>query len=238
MPETKLIAHGGYSAAFPENTLQSFQEAEKYQPFAIEMDVLYDPSTDQLVCFRPTGLTSKSGTFESQIVTEQLSQQEHLQGLLETLNKLGRDVNFLLDFKQPSEAAFKALLTEPRYDFSRIVIGVRNLEDLALIKKYNNQVKTLALFSDPDEYEEFYHQGGSYFRLWEKDVTPERIKAIQTLGLEVWVTPGQKATENQPRTAGEVSQPRLSWLLSLMVNGILVNDIKSAREVLEGKHEI
>lgn len=230
--EIQIIAHGGYSAKYPENTEQSFFEAVKYQPDVIEMDVVQHPRTGELICFHPSGMSSGSGTFSSEAVERQLVQGDKFPQVQEILNQLPSNIKVLLDFKQPSQALFQQVVSDSNFDISRIIVGVRSMHDYQFICDINSQIQTLALFSHPDEYSDYAEKGGKFFRLWEKDVTPERVQALQEAGVEVWVTPGHKATDTQPRTAGEVNEEKLKWLQSLMVNAILVNDIKFASEYL------
>lgn len=231
--EIKLIAHGGFSAKFPENTEQSFLEAVKFNPQIIEMDIIEHPQTGELICFHPSGISSEAGTFTKEMVFEQLLQGEAFPSVTEILEKIPNGIKILLDFKQPSTELFEKVINSSEIDLTRVIIGVRNLSDFEFIHSKNSDVQTLALFSDPDSYEEYAQRGGRYFRLWEKDLIEERVRAIQNLGLEVWVTPGYKATESQPRTAGDVDAEKLDWLVSLMVNAILVNDIEFTSNYLQ-----
>ena len=231
--EIKLVAHGGFSAKFPENTEQSFLEAVKFNPQIIEMDIIEHPQTGELICFHPSGISSEAGTFTKEMVFEQLLQGEAFPSVTEILEKIPRNIKILLDFKQPSKELFEKVINSSEIDLTRVIIGVRNLSDFEFIHSINSDVQTLALFSDPDSFVEYAQEGGKYFRLWEKDLTEERVRAIQNLGLEVWVTPGHKATESQPRTAGEVDVEKLDWLAGLMVNAILVNDIEFTSNYLQ-----
>jgi glycerophosphoryl diester phosphodiesterase len=237
MNEVKLIAHGGYSAAYPENTLQSFVEAAKYQPYAIEMDVVQHPDTGELICFHPTGISSQSGTYSPETVREQLQQGATFAPLYEVVRNINGNIRFLIDLKQPSTSTFQALLNDKKLDLQRIIIGVRNMEDFRFIHAINPHVEMLALFANPDDYDSFRSEGGKYFRLWEKDATGDRINKAQQLGLEIWVTPGYKATAHEPRTAGDIDSPKLDRLVNQAANGILVNDIKLASQHLRERGE-
>lgn len=230
--ELKLIAHGGYPAKYPENTLQSFVEAARFQPFAIEMDVVIHPDTGRLICFHPSGLSSVMGTYDANTLRKQISTGEDFPELSVVINQIKSGL-FLIDFKQPNEASFKALLEDKSIDLERIIIGIRNLNDYFLVRQINSNVQVLALFSEPDNFADFANAGGHYFRLWEKDVTAARVRAIQAVGLEVWVTPGYKATATQPRTAGEVNEAKLALLLDLMIDAVLVNDIGWVMDYLD-----
>ena len=231
MKEIKLIAHGGFSAKYPENTMPSFVEAAKFRPYAIEMDAVLHPETGELICFHPSGISSGSGTYDEQTLREQINTGEVFPLLSDVVAKISSG-NFLIDFKQPSETSFKALL-KGEIDLDRIIVGIRNLEDYDLVRSINDDIRVLALFSDPDDYASFSQRGGQYFRLWEKDLDNNRVAALHDANLEVWVTPGHKATETQPRTAGEVDEEKFNWMIRLMVDAILVNDIELASGYLQ-----
>jgi hypothetical protein len=96
----------------------------------------------------------------------------------------------------------------------------------------SNNVRVLALFSDPDDFVSFALKGGNFFRLWEKDLDKKRVDSIHEANLEVWVTPGHKATKILPRTTGEVDKSKLDWMVNLKVDAILVNDIELASDHL------
>jgi glycerophosphoryl diester phosphodiesterase len=239
--ETQFIAHGGMSTPrFQENTLTAYLEASKYKPLAIEMDVVLHPDTNQLICFHPQGLSSGKGTYDAQTIKAQLDDGAGFELLKEVIARVKEATpdyqnKFLIDIKQPEDPhIFEVLLNDPEINHRDIVVGVRDLDKMAEIQELANDVDLLALFSDPDLYEEFANKGGKYFRLWEKDVTPERVEAIQNLGLEVWVTPGHKATKVLPRTAGEVNPESLPMLLGV-VNAVLVNDVEEAIGIQEQK---
>lgn len=231
-PDIKLIAHGGYSAKYPENTEQSFLESIKFNPDVIEMDITEHPETGEPICFHPSGISSDEGTFSREAILEQLIQGEDFPNLIKLLQRIPHNIKILLDLKQPTYELFDKIMSNSNIDLSRVIIGVRNLADFDFIKSLNSEVQILALFSDPDSFIEYSRKGGKYFRLWEKDVTEKRVRFIQDRGLEVWVTPGYKATETQARTAGEIDEQKLNWLVGLMVNAVLVNDIAFAREYL------
>lgn len=234
----KLIAHGGFPRGkHPENTLPSFLEAAEYGPFAIEMDVVQHPDTKELICFHPSGVSSAKGTYTPESIRQQLdegAEYESLSRVIEALSEIVPGQRFLIDLKQPSPETYTQLLVDSGIDHAQIILGVRNMEDLDHLMGIASDVDYLALFSDSDAYEEFAQKGGKYFRLWEKDVEAQRVRAIQKVGLEVWVTSGHKATETQPRTAGEVDEETLKWLVSL-VDAVLVNDIREARGWVAGR---
>lgn len=236
---TELIAHGGFPKKYPENTLAGYRAALEFSPFAIEMDVVVYPGLDnndsnhgRLICYHPAGISSSLGTYSPETIRRQLAEGATFEFLTDVITTLGSDQKYLIDLKQPDFSTYQALLTNPAISHDLIIIGVRQFEDMQRIQDLAPDVNLLALFSNPDNFLDFARQGGSYFRLWEKDVTKQRAQAIHDAGLQVWVTPGHTATESKARTAGEVSEKTLDWFVSLMIDAVLVNDIEFARNYL------
>lgn len=62
--------------------------------------------------------------------------------------------------------------------------------------------------------------------LWQKDVSKDRVERVQDAGLEVWVTPGAKATVDVPGTGGEMDRETYDWLVDMGVDAVLVNDVE------------
>ncbi len=228
----KIIAHGGYSAKYPENTEQSYLEAVKFKPDILEMDVILHPQTQTLRCFHPAGVSSQEGIFYDNNELAQIIRGQDLPELSKMALKIPTSIKLLLDFKQPSQEVFVNALNNPSFNAARCILGIRNYKDLDVVKSMNSQVETLALFTNPNDYESYKHQGGKYFRLWEKDVDATRVKRIQAAGLEVWVTPGHKATKDMPRTAGNLTPETLEYLLNMAVDAIFVNDLEFVKNYL------
>lgn len=232
----KLIAHGGYSAKYPENTKESYFGALEHNPDGIEMDVvLFDR---ELYCYHPKKVLHNFGDDVDQAILTELDERDDLDQIRFSnfAVKLLEDVSFLLlDLKQKNlDVVPKVIdyLLSKNFGQDRIVIGARDLERMSILEKYKDKFKILSLSHSPDDYKEFVDQGVSYVRLWEKDVDIDRIKNIHSLGAGVWVTPGQKRTPTQPRTAGEATLEKLKEFEKSGVDAVLVNDIKMVSRIL------
>ncbi len=228
----KLIAHGGYSSKYPENTLESFLEAQKFNPYAIEMDVVYDPIAKVLRCYHPSGVSSESGTFNSEEIHSQREVLSEFPAFEDVLKRLNSSQKILVDLKDPSDSNLKAVAEILRHDIERYILGARSYEDFLKIKEIDSNIVVLALFSNPDDYLSFANEGGEYFRLRGDDVIPERVANIHNLGLKIWVVPGKKSTPSSPRTSGDISEEELIALLDVGVDGVEVNDIEMATRVV------
>jgi glycerophosphoryl diester phosphodiesterase len=227
--DTYFIAHGGFPKRYPENSLEGYLAAAQYNPYAVEMDVVIHPDTGELICYHPGGISSKSGTYTEEAIRKQINNGARFESLKKVLGLLPKDQKVLIDLKEPNEKVFRKLLEDKEISHYRIILGVRNEKDMELIQVLAPRLEFLALFSNPNHFKNLLSKGRRYFRLWEKDLTAERVKRIQAAGLEVWVTLGQKATLNSPRTAGMTTHEKLDRMVGL-VDGILVNDIGMARE--------
>lgn len=232
-----LIAHGGYSAKYPENTLISFQKALEYNPDVIEMDACV-MGDETVVCAHPKTIKAEYGLDLSAISYDELVSRIQNTGnevhpqLYEVMS-LAREseCKVLLDIKQDDINVISPILNvvkDSGVAFNRIIVGARDDEKMELIIKDYPEIEMLCLYQEPDRFSEFIEKGGKKYRLWEEYVTSERIDSIHQSGGEVWVTPGTRV----PRTAGEIAERRLIEFEKMGVDGVLVNDIKMARKVL------
>ncbi len=229
----KLIAHGGFSSKYPENTLEAFLAAEKFKPFAIEMDIILNPKTNQFHCYHPTGISSTTGTFNTDEISEQLDAITQYPLLSDVCNKLNKHQLINLDIKSPSEFTFQKIAELIKGNEDRYIVGMRKFEDFLFLKKLNPEIITNALFSEPDDFINYSSNGGMYFRLRESDLNEDIVARIHDKSLEVWVTPGSKATKDKPRTSGEIDEKGIQKLLDLNVDAVFVNDIEMAANYLK-----
>lgn len=231
---TQIIAHGGNSAMFPENTLPAYKSAAKLEADVIEMDVII--SADQEVfCVHPLDGVDGFDKEYSKIPSKSFVQKgiPTLREVIKVLKDKGSRIYF--DLKQDNVALIdKAVKTalEAGIEESRLIIGSRSLERLRYIRSKYEELTVLGLLQDPEQYEEFFAMGGDIYRLWEKDLTQARIDAIHSLSGKVWVTPGHKATDTTPRTAGQASRETLQKFKQMGVDGVIVNDVGLAHKVL------
>lgn len=222
-----LIAHGGLPHKYPENSLEGFIAAAKFNPFAIEMDIILDSNTKLPICAHPIGVSSEQGLYTKNtkgpidIVDKPVL-------LRELFTLIPSNIKVLLDLKEDSEDLIQGIFKEITITYyPRLIIGVRNTQIYKRIKEIDINIETLALFSNPLDYMEYKNLGGKHFRIWEKDVSLELVDLIHAGGLYIWVTPGNKAVGDQPRTAGEISRETFDRMLNLGVDALLVNDIET-----------
>lgn len=229
-----LIAHGGYSSKYPENTLDAYMGALPFKPDVIEMDIVIDPDSSELICHHPTVPSDDQGRYSDDVIRESLRSGEVL-SLHEAVEMLKDAVPYLLlDLKQTSSESYAKLEDLfPVAERENMIIGIRDLEEMKEHGLIEKGFQTLGLLKHPTQFIEYATLGGVAFRLFEDDLSSEVVEDIHLQNGLVWVTPGRKSTPTTPRSSGEITGERLRELFEeYRVDGVLVNDIEMARGVM------
>jgi glycerophosphoryl diester phosphodiesterase len=150
--------------------------------------------------------------------------------LEDACNAIAGRAALLLDLKR-SDATFHDALIDflrgrgKRHD---IALGVRSLEQFDTLTLALPWIPTVGLLNDLDDLLAFVADGGSFARLWEDDVQPERIRALRDFGGAVCVMTGAPR-ENQ---AGKITPARLDRLMALGVDAIMLDDPTLLRQAI------
>lgn len=236
----KIIAHRGDSAAFPENTPASWDAAFAKGAFAIEADIRYsadgigicshdptlqrlfgrDDRADALSFAELSGLSTEFGDRVS-IFSEVLAHAA-----------AGRPV--VLDLKDESPEGLQLLWADitgavPAAYRHLVIAGCHGLPAVDFFAAKGG-VTILGFIPNPDLALDFHRAGASLIRLWESDVTHERVAALKAAGAEVWVTTGHGTTG---RKVGDADATTLTALAEAGVDGVLINDVSLTKTILE-----
>lgn len=236
----KLIAHGGYSAKYPENTLDSYMGALEYRPDGVEMDVVIFEG--RLYCYHPKDAKNNYGSDVDLVIWDELrelKQANEMPLMFDLRNWVSELLNYskfiLLDLKQKGIEVLPEVVDVVKtlgLEKSQIVIGARDIERMELLKKDLEYFDVLALPQSQEMCIDFIESGADFIRLWEDELTQKWIDTVHELGKELWLTPGKKATPTEKRTAGEVTKENLLRYKEMGVDTILVNDIEMARNLI------
>jgi hypothetical protein len=82
---------------------------------------------------------------------------------------------------------------------------------------------------NPQDINNFIEKGGSIVRLWERDLTQERIDSLHQAGVAVWCMTGGTGTG---RDVGEIGTSGLQKIVNMDIDGILLNDPTTILEIL------
>jgi glycerophosphoryl diester phosphodiesterase len=212
-----IVAHRGYSSAFPENTLVAYERAIGVGADVVEID-LRTSRDGAVVCHHDatTGGENIAGLDLPELKARGIA------ALDEVLPALFGRVSLLFDLKLPDvDLAADALARLRDHSMvSQAVIGVRSLGQARLARRTAPDSVLLGFLNSRD-FDEFYALGGDIARLWEDDCDEAAVEAARGGGHPVWVTAGRRSLKDRP---GDIDSPRLSALLRQEIDGILVND--------------
>lgn len=236
----KIIAHRGDSANFPENTPEGWAAAYRDGAHAIEADVrlsrdgfcicAHDPDLKRLFGRpeRPEDLT------RDELVALRNAEGGRIALLAEVLRHAGEGRAVLLDLKDETPAALDAIWqaiveTVPAARRQLVIAGCHTLDAVRFFA-VRGETGILGFIPAPDEAEAFHEAGASIIRLWERDVSAERVAQLRAAGAEVWVTAGGRGTDF---LTGDTSAQNLAALAQAGVAGVLVNDVAMTKNALE-----
>lgn len=236
----KIIAHRGDSASFPENTPEGWDAAYANGAFAIEADVRL--SQDGFcICAHDADLTRLFGRPER---PEDLSLDDllalkndaggRIARLADVLAHAGSGRRVLLDIKDETPRALDAIWqaiveTVPAEQRPLVIAGCHTLEAVQFFAE-KGETGILGFIPAPEQAEAFFGAGASLIRLWERDVTGDRVAELTALGAEVWVTAGGRGSAFE---TGDTAPPNLANFLKSGVRGVLVNDVAATKTALE-----
>lgn len=214
----RVVAHRGYSSAFPENSLESYERAIAAGADVVEIDLRH--SRDRTVVCHHDATTE--GANIADLSLHELTARGVV-ALSDVLPRLLGRVCLLFDLKLPTlDLAAAALsLLQDRAMAPQSVIGVRSLEQAKFVRKASAEIVILGFLPDCADFERFYALGGDIARLWEEDCSEDRLQAARCGDHPVWVTAGRRSRDGRP---GDIDVPRLERLFRWNIDGILVND--------------
>ena len=236
----QIIAHRGYSADHPENTPASWYAAYLAGAYAIEADIRFsadgigicahDPTLDRLF-----GRPERADT----LTFAELSALHNAEGgriapLADVLDYAATGKPVLLDLKDESPHGLERLSQAiqervPPQDRALLIVGCHTLVAVEFFAALGG-VTILGFILDKDAGAGFSAAGAKIIRLWESDVTPERMTALKALGAQIWVTTGSGTTG---RATGETDAASLDALLGSGIEGVLVDDVSFTKSILE-----
>jgi len=222
---TAVIAHRGFSAAYPENTHEAFERAVDAGADLVETDIRlsadgvfvchHDPTTggEEIVSLSADELAARG-----------------IVPLDEVFDRFMGRSRLLLDLKidTPAFASSVAKSILERSLGEQVVVGVRSVAQVRPVRNLSEDVVILGLLPNYDAFPVFYREGGDIARLWEEHLSEQRLEDARCGDHAVWVTTRRGKGIEPP---GMVDDERLRRLLGLEVDGVLVNDPVLAMKV-------
>ena len=229
----KIVAHRGYCARFPENSLAAFEQAIAAGADYLETDVRI--AADGVpVCWhdpdlgRVTGVaTPIAQTTAAALAAIALPGGAHVHRLDEVLELARTRIPVMLDVKVDSPAARAAIrrVVDAAAMADQIVYGVRRGEHARALEAEGVRYPLLAMPAEPEGLDEFPGARLIGARLWEDQVNDASLARIRARALAVWVTAGVRSRGEAP---GYLDAARLGRLRAAGADAVLVNDVAAA----------
>lgn len=232
-----IVAHRGYSSRFRENSPLAWSEAAKAGADVVEVDVRF--TADGIaVCVHDADLKRMLGRDEAiaalnyaTLAGFTAAGEPVAPRFADALVAVPSTTSLLLDIKDESPLALERLDQLVRDAGARdIILGLHRREAAETMARLGH-TRILGLMLDRDDGERFIGAGANIIRVWEADVTTERLAPLLSHDVPVWSTTGDKGTN---RLVGEFDIVGLRRLAEAGVTGFLVNDPVGAREALAG----
>jgi len=228
MTRPLVIAHRGYSARYPENTVEAYQAAIAAGADLVETDARLAAdgvvvASHDATLARLTGSDAPiAATGSAALVSLADAQGLRLATLVQALQTICPHRPALIDVKTQDLAIIDAIIAEvDRLGLrERVWIGVRDLLQVAQARLQAPGIKVLAFLPDAANPDHFAAAGASAFRIWESKLDGETATAL--LGhAPIWVTAGGLGTK---RDVGDVDRAGLDTILAKGPQAVLLND--------------
>lgn len=210
--DIKIIAHRGYSSLYPDNSQESFEQAVAIGANIIETDIR-EAADGSLICSHDPARGAALSFSDALVFAKD-------------------KITLLLDLKM-DKPEFHAKLAQELKNHGmeeQVIIGVRSLDQARQIKALLPNAQMLGFLKNPSDFPEFFRIGGNIARLWESDVNDKNLALARSGGNPVFVMAGSKLS-----ATGDITPERLRKIMSLDVQGVLVNDPKLALQVRNEK---
>jgi glycerophosphoryl diester phosphodiesterase len=227
MTRPLAIAHRGYSARYPENTLEAYRAAIAAGADIIETDARLAADGVVVACHDPT-LARLAGRADAvaDLPSDTLLAMPLPRGALTTLAAALATIcphrPALIDVKTQDLAIIDAIAAtvERAGVRERIWIGVRDHRQAAEASRLLPDVNILAFLPEGADAEAFARAGARAFRVWEADLGGDEARCLLAQR-PVWVTAGGARTG---RDAGDIGAADLAGIVARAPAAVLVND--------------
>ena len=229
MTNPLVIAHRGYSARYPENTIASYEAAIAMGADIIESDARLSSDGVAFSCHDPDfkrqlgDLRTVAELTAAELEGVVLPDGSRPLRLAEVLEQIGPRRKVLIDVKTQDAEIIDVVIADicKTGAQANVWVGVRDLAQAKQVRAAEPDVAVLAFLPDYARADDFAAAGATAFRVWEGHLGQPVVKAL-FLRLPVWVTMGHMET---PYYVGDTDPERLAKALALKPAGVLINDL-------------
>ena len=231
-----LIAHRCGPDIYPEQSIASARHALSLGADFVEMDVQFTRDNIPVICHDPNvsrifGVDKlcRDMTFQEFMALRHISDRSYPSHSLEDMLTSGvTPILFHCKFSGQPLLILAEFIQRHNFE-NQCVIGISRTEDINLIRSVCKDIRTLAFMPKASDLDDFVSSPVDIIRLWEDWVTEDRVRRIQASGKQIWVMAG-KCTDTG---VGYTTEENMRFWISLGVDGILINDVRWAKGILE-----
>jgi glycerophosphoryl diester phosphodiesterase len=228
MTRPLAIAHRGYSARFPENTLTAYRAAIEAGADLIESDARLSKDGDVWACHDATlARLNGDATAIASLTSEELTAiilpgGERLTTLRQVLARIAPERPVLIDVKTGTFDLIDAILRDvvEADAVDRVWIGMRDALQLRRARAREARLSLLAFLPDYTLAETFEDAGANALRVWEGDLDRPEVARLLGHG-NVFVTAGGRGTSAD---VGDTTPEGLERILRCCPHAVLLND--------------
>ncbi|POR46277.1 glycerophosphoryl diester phosphodiesterase [Bosea psychrotolerans] len=240
-----VIAHRGGALLAPENTAEAFRAAVAAGADMVETDLRLT-ADGALVCLHDADLKRLCGDPRAVAEVDLATIRNLLPAVMTLPDAIAASapLGLLLDVKLTERAVVPRILAELSHAGAagRTLLGLRDLDLIALARARTSEVALLAFAADPDSAARARAAGANWFRLWQGTATAERAAAVRAEGLKLAVMVGQPRSvalpEDPPFPVGRVDRDGLDRLLALSPDAVLLDDPRLLADILAGRPDV
>lgn len=222
------VAHRGYSARFPENTLAACRGAIAAGTDIVEADARFS-ADGTLFCFHDADLRRLTGnpariadSPDAMLRAQRYQGDGAVAALTEILAEIKGRAGLLVDVKLRGRDIITALLraiSDAGWP-DNIWLGLRSAEQAAMVREtFESRVRIVALMGGMEDAAAFLETGADALRLWEYELDEALAHKLKTRA-PIWVTSG-----GRPGYAvGDTDIAGLEKILGFGAQAILLND--------------
>jgi glycerophosphoryl diester phosphodiesterase len=227
-----IIAHRGGALLAGENSAAAFHAAGAAGADVVETDVRRS-ADGALVCIHDDDLMRLANDPRKVADLDLLTLRRLVPGLMTLAEAIDAStpLGLLLDVKLRDVDILSPITAavERSGAAERVIFGLRDLALIAELRRLNAGLAILAFLDDPDIVTSAAAAGAHWFRLWQGEVTEDRIAMVRQAGLRLAVMTGQPRNvpiegEWPPFSVGQIDGAGLAQLLSLRPDAILLDD--------------
>ncbi|WP_244548414.1 glycerophosphodiester phosphodiesterase [Bosea vaviloviae] len=244
-----VIAHRGGALLAPENTAEAFRAAAAAGADMVETDLRLTVDA-VLVCLHDADLKRLCGDPRAVAEIDLATIRRLLPSVMTLQDAIAASapLGLLLDVKLTERAVVSRILPRILAELSeagaagRILLGLRDLDLIAMARAQAREVALLAFAADPDSAARARAAGANWFRLWQGTATAKRAAAVRAEGLKLAVMVGQPRSvalpDYPPFPVGRVDREGLDRLLALSPDAVLLDDPRLLVEARAGHADV